>query len=211
EGFSLLSQIAGHDERDGAMFPEKKYKFRAEKKELKWAAQNIPSGSSSPVQAFLQTAGLEEKISGFDGKYADVGIQVLEILAYAEISNNISRYDGIKFGYRTANYKNLDDLYIKTRTEALGQQAKLAAIMGCFVLSQGYYGKYYEKAMKIRRLIKESLDFEKYDILVLAETDPLAVLAGLPSLTFSFRGNPIQLAAGVRKENNLLSAWEALI
>ena len=251
EGFSLLSIIAGHDEKDGAMFPDNHYNY-IKPKEKPRIADNA-----------------------FRLPCSDVYSQVLQILAYAEISNNISRYDGIKFGYRASNYKNLDGLYTKTRTEALGLEAKLAAVMGCLILSQDYYAKYYEKAMKIRRLIKypaaanfvgavagvfrspeelvsdlgrspyphipkdeqfdsrpkapsrseilgdglrpkpsprikESLRFDTYDVLALPVDSPLAVLAGLPSLTFSHNGTAVQLAADIKKESSLLAAWEEM-
>jgi aspartyl-tRNA(Asn)/glutamyl-tRNA(Gln) amidotransferase subunit A len=130
--------------------------------------------------------------------------QVLNILVCAEISGNLSRYDGIKFGYRTASYKGLDELCANTRTEALSPGDKFAVIMGAYVLSQENYERYYLKAMKIRRLIKESLRFDEYDVLVLPVSSPLAVLCGLPSLTFG----DTQLVANVKNENALWAAWE---
>ena len=185
EGFSLLSVIAGHDEKDGAMFPEKKYCYKPEKTEIKQ--------SSLPP----------------DDIYADVYKEVLKILAYAELSGNLSRYDGIKFGYRTANYKGLDELYTRTRTEALGLDAKLAIIMGGLLLSNEYYKKYYEKAMKIRRLIKQKIKFEKNGVISVPVENHAAVLAGLPSLSFSRNGKNIQLIAEAGNESLLFSAWEA--
>jgi Asp-tRNA(Asn)/Glu-tRNA(Gln) amidotransferase A subunit family amidase len=166
------------------MFPEKNYRYEAEKREIRY-------GSLPASEIFGMTR------------------QVLDILAYAEISGNISRYDGIKFGYHASNYKDLDDLYIKNRTEGFGLETKLAAVMGCLILSRDYYVKYYEKAMKIRRLIRESLHFDQYDIISIPVDDPLAVLVGLPSLSFSHNGTGVQLAADIKKENLLLTAWEA--
>ena len=186
EGFSLLQTISGHDEKDGAMFPQKHYSYAKAEKE--------------PV---LADRSLELPFSG-------VYRQVLEILAYAEICNNISRYDGIKFGYRAENCKNPDELYTKTRTEALGPEAKFAATAGCLILSQDYYSAYYEKAMKIRRLIKESLRFDTFDVIEVAAGNPVAVLAGLPSLTFRRNTETVQLVANVKKENLLLAAWRNL-
>jgi len=186
EAFSLLSAIAGHDPNDGAMFPEKNYTYKADKKELRWGDLQLIDN------------------------YADIYGQVITILGYAEISNNISRYDGIKFGFRAANYKSLDDLYLKTRTEGFGLEAKLVSIMGFLVLTQDYYTKYYEKALKIRRLIKESLRFDTYDVIAAQADSHLAVLAGLPSLTFNCEGSGVQLIADVKKENVLFSAWEAI-
>ena len=185
EGFSLLSAISGHDENDGAMFPEKKYSYAKTDKKLNIAGQSLKL------------------------PYSDVYNQILQILTFAEISGNLSRYDGIKFGYRASNYKNLEELYTKTRTEAFSLEAKLAIVMGCLILSQDCYAKYYEKAMKIRRLIKESLPFTQYDVITIPADCPLAVLAGLPSLTFSHNGNCVQLVAGVKNESYLLAAWES--
>ena len=178
EGFSLLSAIAGHDEKDGAMFPEKRYTYNK--------------------------TGQTPKISRAAPAYGDVYAQVTAILAYAEISNNISRYDGVKFGYRAPDCKGLESLYTKTRTEAFGLEAKLAAVMGCLLLSQDNYTKYYKKALKIRRVIKKSLRFDEHDVIVLPPESHLAVLCGLPSLTFG----GVQLAANVKNEGALLAAWE---
>ena len=185
EGFSLLEAIAGHDENDGAMFPVKNYSYNCEKKNLR--------------KRILQASEL----------YSDLHSQILQILGFAEISSNLSRYDGIKFGYRAPNYKNLEDLYLKTRTEAFGREAKLAVLMGCMLLSQDYYEKYYEKSMKIRRLIKESLLFDTYDLIELPVESPLAVLTGLPSLSFISNGKPVQLMADAKKESFLRAAWES--
>ena len=80
--------------------------------------------------------------------------------------------------------------------------------MGCLFLSQDCYVRYYEKAMKIRRLIKESLPFAKYDVITMPDDCHLAVLAGLPSLTFLHNGTGIQLVADVKKESYLSAAWE---
>ncbi|MCL1806685.1 MAG: amidase family protein [Oscillospiraceae bacterium] len=135
---------------------------------------------------------------------------VLTVLAYAEISNNISRYDGVKFGFRAAGCTGLESLYTKTRTEGLGLEAKLAAVTGCAVLSQEHYETIYVKAMKIRRLIKESVRFDKAEIVKVTPGSPLAVLCGLPSLTFSHKGEGIQLIANVSNEKALLSEWEAM-
>ena len=186
-GFSLLEKIAGFDENDGAMFPEKNYSYSALPDKIKWAHD-----------------------ASFTEKYSHVYDQVLRILAYAEMSNNTSRYDGIKFGYRASGFRNLEELYTKTRTQGFGGEAKLAAVMGCVALSKDYYEAYYDKAMRVRRLIKESFDFKNYDVISAPAESPLAVLAGLPSLTLPHGGKGIQLIAGVKKESALLRAWEVM-
>jgi aspartyl-tRNA(Asn)/glutamyl-tRNA(Gln) amidotransferase subunit A len=137
--------------------------------------------------------------------YKNICKPVFHILAYAEISCNLSRYDGIKFGFRAEGYNGPDSLYAKTRTEGLSLEAKLAAIVGCMVLSQGYYNKYYVKALTARRIIKESLRFDEYDILELPVESHLAVLCGLPSLTVG----GVQLVADAGNEKLLCEAVTA--
>jgi aspartyl-tRNA(Asn)/glutamyl-tRNA(Gln) amidotransferase subunit A len=125
----------------------------------------------------------------------------------------------VKFGYRAPGAENLESLYVKTRTEAFGMEAKLAAMMGAAVLSAENYAPYYEKAMKIRRLLKMSLNFEDYDVMVLPAAInggayenlglyALANLCGLPSVSFSYKGCGLQLVAGVKDESALLTALD---
>jgi len=166
----------------------------------------------------------------FELKYYDVYAQVMQILCCAELCNCISRYDGIKFGYRAKGYKGLRELYTKSRTEALGADAKLAALAGAMVLSQEHYVRYYDKAMRIRRLIKESLEFDRYDAIVVPalsgsgardvrsgahdverETFGLALralprLCGLPAITAPFQGGGFTLIAGAGREDVLFKA-----
>ncbi len=220
KGFTLLSHIAGKDPKDGAMFPEEHYSYAS-------AHQDIRVGIPGSV---IQKADSSDRkaIESFTAKFQTVDImleyfdnykQVMYILSCAEVSNNINRYDGIKFGYRTPSFKGINDLYVKTRSEGFGIDAKLTAIMGAMVLSQDQYVPFYEKAMKVRRLIIESLVFDKYDVIVLPckiSEDPyenlslyaLPTLAGLPSVSFAVNGCGIQLIANVKREDLLLSAWE---
>ena len=120
--------------------------------------------------------------------YYDIYPQIMQILCSAELANNISRYDGIKFGFRAEGYSGLEELYKKSRTEAFGKNIKLAALTGAMVLSKDNYIKYYDKAMRLRRLIKESLIFDG-NILLTANSDQtsrfpvLSRLCSLPSLT----------------------------
>ena len=221
DGFHLLSVIAGNDPRDGAMFPEKNYSYaRTDGKITIGVPSFVLKQSDENAQAVIR--GFIEKFTSVNMEldYFDVYKQTMYILCCAEISNNINRYDGIKFGYRAAGYKNLNDLYINTRTEAFGLETKLAAVMGAMVLSHDQYVPFYEKAMKVRRLIRESLRFDEYDVIILPTAiskNPyenlslfsLAPLAGLPSISFSSQGVGIQLLANVKNENALITAWEA--
>lgn len=198
DGFALLSHIAGNDEKDGAMFLEESYNYTASEQDITIA---IPDGMQMPEGKFNTVPITLE--------YFNVYKQVMYTLSYAELSHNINRYDGIKFGYRAEEYRNVEELYVNTRTESLGLPVKLAAIMGAAVLANDKYTSVYEKAMKIRRLIKQSLLFDLYDIIALpSDTHELTVLAGLPSVSFHYKGQDIQLVANVKNENILLKAWE---
>ena len=151
----------------------------------------------------------------FELKHYKVFTQVMRILCCAELSGNLSRYDGVKFGHRADSFSDLRELYTKSRTEGLGPDAKLAVIIGAMVLSRDYYTRYYDKAMRIRRLIKESLEFSKYDAIILpalsdSPDEALALhalpqLCGLPSVTVPFRGSGITLIADAKNENVLFS------
>jgi aspartyl-tRNA(Asn)/glutamyl-tRNA(Gln) amidotransferase subunit A len=169
--------------------------------------------------AFWEDKGERFEIKHTELKHFDLYKQVMYIVSCAEICNNTNRYDGIKFGYRTRNYTGVGDLYINTRSEALGLPAKLAIIMGALVLSQDYYVPYYEKAMKIRRLIKESIVFTGAELIALpvwgdqASCDQpglyaLTALTGLPSITIPFEGGGIQLIADQKREDILYGAWK---
>ena len=93
---------------------------------------------------------------------------VYYIISCAEASSNLSRYDGIKYGYKTDQYKDLTDLYFKTRNEGFGDEVKSRILMGTFVLNCGYSDQYYNKALQVKQLIKNSFNnaFLKYDIII---------------------------------------------
>ena len=142
------------------------------------------------------------------------------IIACAEASSNLSRFDGVKYGWRAENYEDLTDLYTKTRSEGFGSEVKRRILLGTFVLSTGYYDAYYKKALQVKSIIKTAYDdaFQKYDMLLTPVTpatapqlgeslsDPLKMylsdiytvplnLAGLPGISipcgFDSNGMPI--------------------
>ena len=142
------------------------------------------------------------------------------IIAAAEASSNLSRFDGVRYGWRASEYGGLEDLYRKTRTQGFGAEVKRRILLGTFVLSSGYYDAYYKKALQAKAVIKDAFDkaFERCDLLLTPVTpttaprlgeslsDPLqmylgdvytvpANLAGLPGLSmpcgFDSRGLPI--------------------
>jgi len=222
EGFELLSLIAGKDEKDGAMFPDEKYSYtKSDNKITVGLPEAVVNQADEGAQKAIRELAEKLGFVNISLPYFEVYRQVMYILCCAEISNNINRYDGIKFGYRTENYTNLEELYVNTRNEGFGLDAKLAAVMGSMVLSQDEYGPYYDKSMRIRRLIKESVKFDGYDVIILPTAisdDPyvnlslyaLAPLAGLPSVSFQYQGQGIQLIANVRNESALWTAWEGI-
>ncbi len=154
--------------------------------------------------------------------HTEYGIAVYYIIATAEASSNLARFDGVKYGYRSNNYTNLIDMYKKTRGEGFGEEVKRRIILGTYVLSAGYYDAYYLKGQKVRTLIKKDFEnaFEKVDLILTPTTpelpfklgekkdDPLKMylsdiftvnvnLSGLPGISipagFSSNGLPIGL------------------
>ncbi|MCD7917441.1 MAG: aspartyl/glutamyl-tRNA amidotransferase subunit A, partial [Clostridiales bacterium] len=142
------------------------------------------------------------------------------IIAAAEASSNLSRFDGVKYGWRAQGYEDLTDLYCKTRTEGFGSEVKRRILLGTFVLSSGYYDAFYRKALQVKHVIKSAFDdaFSKYDLILMpvapttaprlgeSLSDPLKMylsdiytvsvnLAGLPGLSmpcgFDRQGLPV--------------------
>lgn len=230
DGFRVLSIIAGYDPKDGAMLPAGQglgleglgFRGQGLGDEGDEGREGVRIGV--PVNVLGQipdTTAVEEFAKGFETvdfelKYFDVYAQVMQILCCAEISSSTTRYDGVKFGYRASGFKDLHELYIKSRTEAFGPEAKFTAIAGAMLLSQEKYDKHYDKAMRIRRLIKESLEFDKYDAIILPASGgesgfrlalhALPQLCGLPSLTMPFNGSGITLVADAGGEGVLVAS-----
>ena len=207
DGFRFLQMISGHDEKDGAMLPEKgeaekACESSAKKNELRIGIPSNLSKTGCDFAAAMTDLCKNHSKVEFELKYFEVYNQVMQILCCAELSNNISRYDGIKFGYRTKEYKDLHELYKKSRGEAFGEDVKLAALIGAMVLSQENYTRLYDKAMRVRRLIKDSLEFDKYDA-VAVPCPCLARLCGLPAVSMQFNGCAVTLVADAGCEDVL--------
>lgn len=102
------------------------------------------------------------------------------IIAAAEASSNLSRFDGVKYGFRAADYDGLTDLYDATRSEGFAFECKKRILLGTFVLSSGYYDAYYKKALQVKAIIKERFDelFGKYDLLLCPTAPTTAPGAG---------------------------------
>lgn len=123
-------------------------------------------------QAVLAAAKtLEEKgavVEAFDLSLVEYAIPAYYVIASAEASSNLARFDGVKYGYRTEEYEGLHNMYKKTRSEGFGEEVKRRIMLGSFVLSSGYYDAYYLKALRTKALIKRAFDeaFAKYDVLL---------------------------------------------
>jgi len=149
-------------------------------------------------------------------------VPVYYVIAPAEASSNLSRYDGVRYGHRAADYSGLDDMYAKTRAEGFGAEAKRRIMIGTYVLSHGYYDAYYLQAQRIRRLIAGDFTaaFRECDLIVgpaapsvayelgAKKDDPVQMylddlytipinLAGLPGMSipcgFGAKGRPVGL------------------
>lgn len=175
----LLTAIAGHDEMDStsANVENKDYE-KALVNDVKGLKIGVPKeyfgeGINEEVRASLEKA--IEKYKELGAEVEECSLPVTEyalptyyIIACAEASSNLGRYDGIRYGYRTKNFESLKDIYKNSRTEGFGDEVKRRIILGTYVLSSGYYDAYYKKAQKVRTLVKKGFEeaFEKYDILL---------------------------------------------
>lgn len=108
------------------------------------------------------------EVEEFQLSMVEYAVPAYYIIASAEASSNLSRYDGVKYGYRSEDAEGLRDLYLKTRTEGFGSEVKKRIMLGAFALSSGYYDAYYNKALQVKALIKKSFDeaFDKYDVIL---------------------------------------------
>ena len=180
----LLNLIAGHDEKDStSMDIEKKDYTKSLVKDVKGLKIGLPKeflgeGINEEVKnAVLKASEIYKKLGAtVEECTLDIGKEALAsyyIIACAEASSNLGRFDGIRYGYRSEKFDNLRDIYINSRTEGFGPEVKRRIILGTYVLSSGYYDAYYKKAQKVRTIIREEYKklFDKYD-LILTPTSP---------------------------------------
>jgi aspartyl-tRNA(Asn)/glutamyl-tRNA(Gln) amidotransferase subunit A len=139
-----------------------------------------PEIKAATEQALEQLRGQGHVVEAVDFSYLDFIVPTYYILTTAEASSNLSRYDGVKFGYRSPDATDLESLYKKTRARGFGPEVQRRILLGTFVLSASYYDAYYTKAQKVRRLIKEKTDelLREYDFLVLPTTPTTAFRIG---------------------------------
>jgi len=243
----LLNEMCSHDDKDTTSLNED--------------VPNFSENLNSPIKGLKIGLVKEFDLSKLDNEvvkifeeskkhYESLGAEFIEIslpnislsvptyyvVAPAECSSNLSRFDGVKFGKRCENPKNLEELYIKTRSEGFGDEVKRRILIGSYVLSAGFYDAYYKKAQQVRRLIKNDFDsaFKSVDIIMSPTTrgpafevgskgdDPIqmyledlftipANLAGLPAMSIPngmIDNKPIgvQLIGNFLDESRLLQA-----
>ena len=175
----LLNVIAGYDEMDTTSVDvgPKDY-TKSLQKDIKGLKIGVPKefygeGINPEVKASLEKAIDEYKKMGaeveeFSLDIANYALATYYIIACAEASSNLGRYDGIRYTYRSPEAKTLKEIYKKSRSEAFGAEVKRRIILGTYVLSSGYYDAYYKKAQQVRTLVMNEFNkaFDKYDIIV---------------------------------------------
>jgi len=230
----ILSVIAGHDSKDGTSLPEDKYEYSVDENVsgMKIAlVKELYDSASDEVKAKIDAYAENLKKQG--AVVETVSLDVVSeaqtawcILMSAETCNNISRFDGVKYGYRTPEYKNIDELYVKSRTEAFCFLTKATLIYGSDVLSKGKYEACYDKSLRIRRVVMDKvkevlssydalltpasskMDYKSYEVLesfdkVFEESvfTAVASITGLPAMVTK----GVQLVSDSFKESVLLS------
>ncbi len=235
---AILEAIASYDKKDSTSVKREDCDFTsALVDDVRGMRVGIPKDYFRP--------GLDEEVKGavlhaakvladkgavveeFDLSLVEYAIPAYYVIASAEASSNLSRFDGVKYGYRTKEYEGLHNMYKKSRSEGFGAEVKRRIMLGSFVLSSGYYDAYYLKALRTKALIKQAFDraFEKYDVILspaapttaprLGEslTDPLQMylgdiytisvnLAGLPGMTVPCGPDAKGLPIGVQLIGN---------
>lgn len=230
----ILTVISGHDSKDGTSLPQQAYEYSTE--------ETTEGVKVCLVKELYDAAAadVKAKIDSYKEKLASVGVTVdtvsldvvnqaktaWQILMSAETCNNLSRFDGVKYGYRTPEYKNIDELYVKSRSEAMGFLTKATILYGSAVLAKDKYDSCYDKSLRVRKIVCDSvkellskynvilapacstLEFNSYDVLeafdkVFEESVYTAIpsITGLPALVTQ----GVQLIADSHKENVLLS------
>ena len=224
---NLLNVITGYDEKDSTSENREKIDYTLSlKNDVKGMKIGIPKefygeGISKEVKQKLEQSiekykELGAQVEEFSLDIANYSLATYYIIACAEASSNLGRFDGIRYGYRTPNYENLKDIYNNSRSEAFGNEVKRRIILGTYVLSSGYYDAYYKKAQQVRTLVQAKFDeaFGKYDVILTPtapttafnigekSTNPLEMyLADICTVSVNIAGLPgISIPCGVDNE-----------
>ena len=175
----IMTVIAGHDEKDGTSLKEKVEYKTDEKLDgkkvciVKELLEKCDDDTKKKVKDFaekLKKAGVTVEEISFD--FFDVANTAWQILMTAETCNNVSRYDGVKYGHRAKEYKNIDELYVNSRTEGFNFLTKAVILYGSDVLSKNRYKDCYDKSLRIRRVISEKFNdlMKEYDAVLTPAT-----------------------------------------
>ncbi len=180
EGAAMISEvISGHDSADSTSLeqPVKNYSKNLQYKPQEWTIgvpreyfgegidADVSEKIKKQIEKFEQAGATVKDVSLPHTEYA---ISVYYIIATAEASSNLARYDGVRYGHRASDFENMIDMFSQTREEGFGAEVKRRIMLGTFVLSSGYYEAYYGKAQKVRTLIKQDFEeaFAECDFLV---------------------------------------------
>ncbi len=223
----LLNIIAGHDEKDSTSVNKEKVDYTKNLKDgVKGLKIGVPKeflgeGINEEVKKSIQDMAevykkLGAEVSECSLDIAEKALAVYYIIACAEASSNLGRFDGIRYGYRTKNYEDLNDIFVNSRSEGFGAEVKRRIILGTYVLSSGYYDAYYKKAQKVRTVIRKEFEklFNEYDVLLTPTSPTVAYdigtrsnnplemyLADLCTVSVNIAGLPgISIPSGVDKE-----------
>ena len=196
----LLNIIAGHDEKDTTSAKNEKIDYtKCLTNDVKGLKIGVPKeffaeGINPEVKEKLEQAierykQLGAEIEEFSLDIAKYSLAAYYIIACAEASSNLGRFDGIRYGYRTPNFESLNDIFVNSRSEGFGDEVKRRIILGTYVLSSGYYDAYYKKAQQVRTLVKNEFDkaFEKYDVILTPTSPTVAYEIGTKS------NNPLEM------------------
>jgi len=229
----VLEKISGKDKMDATSSSKKVEQYNPDEKTTKPTVAYFPQMLNHPklgneIKKALQNKFEDIKNAGgivnaVDFEYLDYLVPTYYVLTTAEASANLSRYDGVRYGYRSPNSQTLEEMYVNTRTEGFGKEVKRRIMLGTYVLSEGYFDAYFTKAQKIRRLIKEEIDriLEQNDFIILPTStnipwhigelseDPVAVylsdvftvlanLTGLPAISIPVSNNPEGIPLGIQ-------------
>lgn len=187
----LLNAISGHDAKDSTSAdyepPDYTTALRNDVRDLKigvpeeYFAEGIaPEVDQSVKKAMQLLESLGAKVEYTSLPHTQYALPTYYIIAPAEASSNLARYDGVRYGFRAENVEDVIDMFMKSRSQGFGSEVKRRIMLGTYALSAGYYDAYYLKALKVRTLIKQDFDqaFEKYDLLLSPTTPSPAFRCG---------------------------------
>ncbi|MGA8258760.1 MAG: Asp-tRNA(Asn)/Glu-tRNA(Gln) amidotransferase subunit GatA, partial [Arenicellales bacterium] len=187
----MMDVMAGFDPRDSTSMPQANDRFsEALDVDIRGLRIGVPreffgAGLQGDIEEAVRAALQSFEAMGAHIKEvslpnSELCVPCYYVIAPSEASSNLSRFDGVRFGHRAAEYDDLTDMYMKTRAEGFGPEVKRRVMIGTFALSAGYYDAYYNKALKLRRLIAEDFDkaFEDCDVLMGPTTPTTAFRIG---------------------------------